>query len=41
VAAVRAVATDGPARAGNARRAFEAAYCDTATLPQLDAVIDR
>ena len=41
VAAVRALGADDAAELrARARHAFDAAYCDTATLPQLDAVLD-
>jgi glycosyltransferase involved in cell wall biosynthesis len=39
VAAVRSLRTDDAQR-HNARRAFDEAYCDTATLPQLDELLD-
>jgi hypothetical protein len=39
VQAVRDLRSDAQA-AANARAAFEAAYCDAATLPQLDRVLD-
>jgi glycosyltransferase involved in cell wall biosynthesis len=39
VAAVRALRTDEAARA-RSRRAFEERYCDDATLPQWDAILD-
>ena len=39
VQAVRALRADAAAP-GRARAAFEAAYCDAATLPQLDGVLD-
>jgi glycosyltransferase involved in cell wall biosynthesis len=44
VAAVRALAADrdrpdGTPRRGRSRAAFDAAFCDTATLPQLDRIL--
>jgi colanic acid biosynthesis glycosyl transferase WcaI len=39
VEAIRALRADAEARAA-ARRAFEEAYCDAATLPQLDRLLD-
>jgi colanic acid biosynthesis glycosyl transferase WcaI len=40
VAAVRGLADDTTAVRRNARAAFDAAYCDTATLPLFDEVLD-
>ncbi len=40
VAAVRSLERDGTAARERSRRAFEERYCDEATLPRWDALID-